>query len=140
MALKQKSPGRWWSRLHFLIRFTGLFGVLAAGLGCALAYLRDTLPRIADVGAVTSAEKAQAWWNYVLDHVTGKAGSLSEELAVGLLVGGAAFVVLALLVELIVTLFFVAGRRSAFGVNVAVQAALAGVLLIGVNLYSFGHY
>ena len=33
-----------------------------------------------------------------------------------------------------------AGRRSAFGFNAALQGALALLLLVGVNLYSFRHY
>src|SRR5262245_10881831 len=34
----------------------------------------------------------------------------------------------------------VTGRRGAFGSNVALQVALAALLLVGVNLFSFSHY
>src|SRR5260370_21983292 len=115
MAVKQKSPSRLWSRLHFLIRFGGLAGFMAAGVGAALAFLRDILPRIADPDGFTSWEKAEAWWNFVRSSVTGETGTLAEECAVGLLVGGVLLVAVAILFEVAVTLFSITGRRSAFG-------------------------
>ena len=45
MALKQRTSSRFWSRLHFLIRFLGLTGLVAAGGGVALAFLEDLLKR-----------------------------------------------------------------------------------------------
>src|SRR5438105_2857715 len=112
MALKQKSPSRLWSRLHFLIRFAGLAGFMAGGVGAALAFLYDSLARIADFDALTSADKARAWWKFVQGSVMGETGTFMEELAAGLLVGGAALMLLAVLVEVLVTLFSVTGRRS----------------------------
>jgi hypothetical protein len=57
-----------------------------------------------------------------------------------LLFGGAAVALFALLVEAIVVLCFTATRRSAFGFNALLQGALAAVLLIAVNAWSFRHY
>ena len=37
MAVTKKASGRWWSRLHFLVRFAGLTGLLALGAGLGLA-------------------------------------------------------------------------------------------------------
>src|SRR6202035_3033924 len=71
--------------------------------------------------------------------VTG-AGMPAEEvrwIGAYLLTGGAAAVALALLVEGLVVLFGVAGRRSAFGFNAVVQAAMAAALLVGINWWSF---
>jgi len=56
-----------------------------------------------------------------------------------LLLSGIAVAVLALIVEGVAVLFFTAGRRSAFGLNAVLQGALAALLLIGVNLWSFEH-
>jgi hypothetical protein len=139
MALKTKSPGRVWSRIHFLVRFLGLTGFLAAGVGVALAYLNDTLERIVTPDAVTSWEKAQAWWAYVYPNILGEAGAMAQW-ATSLLVGGALLAMLALLLEILVGLASMTGRRSAFGLNAAVQVALAVVLLVGVNWFSYRHY
>src|SRR5207247_2049227 len=54
--------------------------------------------------------------------------------------GGAAAVLLWLLVEVLVVLRFAAARRSAFGANAVVQAGIAAALLVGINLYSYFHY
>ena len=48
--------------------------------------------------------------------------------------------VLALLVEALVVLRVVAGRRSAVGFNAAVQVLLAAGLLVAVNFWAFHHY
>jgi hypothetical protein len=55
------------------------------------------------------------------------------------LAGGVAALI-ALLVEIQAAVRLVAGRRGAFGVNVAFQVALATLLLVGLNLISFSHY
>jgi hypothetical protein len=58
-----------------------------------------------------------------------------------LLIGaGGLLALLGLLVEIRQGVRLVAGRRGAFGLNVAMQIALAAILLIGVNLFSFSHY
>src|SRR6516165_861944 len=140
MALKAKTPGRWWSRFHFLIRFAGLAGLMAAGVGVALSFLKDLLERVVSADAFSSWENLRAWWEFVQATVLGESGDRMAQWAVGLLVGGAALVLLALLVEALVILLRVTGRRSAFGMNVAVQVALAIALLVGINLYSYRHY
>jgi hypothetical protein len=140
MALTAKSPRRWWSRLHFLIRLAGLTGFMAAGVGVALCFLKDSLNKVASADAFTSADRIQAWWDYVYTTVRGETGDPMNQWSVGLLVGGVCLVLLALLVELLAVLFLAAGRRSAFGLNVGLQVGLAVALLVGINLYSYGHH
>src|SRR5438067_1022361 len=101
MALRAKSPRRWWSRFHFLVRFAGLTGFMAAGVGVALCFLKDTLEKVASVEAFSSEEKLRAWWEFVRATVQGQAGDRMLQWAVGLLVGGAMLVVLALVVEVL---------------------------------------
>ncbi len=126
---------RFWSRLHFLIRFLGLTGLLAVGVGAvlgALYNLGDGVQAAWHSSWQALYEKAHA---LLLD-----AGGTVPTLAVYLVAGGLAAALLALLVELVGGLFFAAGRRSAFSLNAVVQAALAAVLLVGVNWWSFSHY
>src|SRR5690349_8918790 len=120
MALSaKKSTGRFWSRLHFLVLFTLLTGLLVAGAGGVWARLdgRLTVPALRD-----------AWANV-------RAG-LGLPPSLWPLVGGAAAALLALLVEALVFLRQAAGRRSIFGANAMLQVALAAALLVGVNLLS----
>src|SRR5262249_7388663 len=120
MALTEKAPSRWWSRLHFLVLFTLLTGLLVAGVGCVLALLD---------GLLTPEVLTQAWDNVR----AGAAAAVPWQLA--LLAGGLAALLLALLFEAVVFLRVVAGRRSVFGLNAGLQIALAVLLLVGVNLF-----
>jgi hypothetical protein len=113
-------PGRLWARLHFLVRFLGLTGALALGVGLVLG----------------SAHHLLGSWADFRSALEGRAGP--GFLAALLTAVGAGCLLFALLVEALVVLFFAAGRRSAFGFNALLQAALALVLLVGVNLYSAG--
>jgi hypothetical protein len=132
MALKDDSPGRAWSRWHFWLRCAGLTGLLAFAIGLVLASLELDLASweairraIKEVPAkLQSAGSDQAWIRVTF----------------GLLAGGAFLAILAFIVEVIAALRHVAGRRGAFGLNVAMQTALATVLLLGINAYSFEHY
>src|SRR4051812_12582432 len=124
MALKAKPRGRWWSRLHFLIRFAGLTGLLVAGVGLLLVLLQRLELSVEGVRAA----------------VLNEAEPGIPRLTVQLLAGGAVAALLALLVEMLAILRVVAGRRSAFGLNAVVQLGLAVVLLAGINVYSFRHY
>jgi hypothetical protein len=124
MALTaKKSPGRFWSRLHFLVLFTLLTGLLVAAAGGVWAMLD---------GRLTEPALRQAWADV-------QAG-LGLPPSLWPLVGGAAAALLALLIEALVFLRQAAGRRSVFGANAMLQVALAAVLLVGVNVYSFRHY
>jgi hypothetical protein len=139
MALSNKPRGRWWSRLHFLIRFLGLTAVLVAGVGLAIAWRK---------GALVAFEQAQSWEQVQaaaqathddLRHAMhGLAGQKREIFAV-VMTSCALLMILAFLVECLPILVRVSGRRSAFGFNAVVQIALAMALLIGVNVYSFTH-
>src|SRR5437762_11523542 len=112
MAIKNQARGRWWSRLHFLVRVLGLRGLVAGGVGLALGLVEH-------------------WtWDEVWQALLNPAGWPNGGLALPLLLGGCLAALLALFVEAIVGMRLAAGRRSAFGVNVAVQVALAVARLI----------
>lgn len=138
MSKKPRQPRRFWSRLHFLIRFLGLTGLLAVGFGAALGFL-ERLPRWSLFRGLTE-ENALADYEFVRARVMGEAGTLPARLAVGLLAAGLALALFALLIELLIGFVFAAGRRGAFGFNALLQTALAAALLAGINWYSFGHY
>ena len=106
---QQRSRGLLWSRLHFLIRFLGVTGLLVGGVGLVLAAL-DNRP---------------------LWPVPG--------LAAWLVLGAAAVVVPAALVELFAGMRAASAGRSLFGLNAVVQVVLAALLLAGVNLVAFQH-
>ena len=127
---------RFWSRLHFLIRFLGLTGLFAAGVGAVLAYQHGLWPGLESA----YHESWSALGERVNTLLREGAGEPVATAAVYLVAGGAAAALVALLVELLGGLGFTAGRRSAFGVNAAVQVVLAVALLAGVNWWSFGHY
>jgi hypothetical protein len=132
MALNQ--PGRIWSRCHFLFRWAGLTGLLAFGVGLVLASLEI------DLSSWETVRQALTQIQEKIQHGDFRSSQGLSWLSVGLLGAGAALVVLALLVEIIAALRQTAGRRSAFGTNVVIQAGLATALLVGINLYSFEHY
>src|SRR4051812_23880112 len=102
MALSNPRRGLWWSRLHFVVRFLGLTGLLVGGIGLLLSLLQLDL---------STWEAAQAL-------LTNPPEDLFSRVALGLLLGGAAAALLAFLVEIVVALSQIAGRRSAFGLNV----------------------
>jgi hypothetical protein len=120
MELKPKRPSRLWSRLHFLTRVLGLTGLLAAGLGLLLGLTTD----LHDVNQIVAALSQSGL----------------PAVVAWLLVAGAGAVLVSLLVEVGVVLRVVAGRRSLVGGNAVLQIVLAGVLLVGINIFSFGHY
>ncbi|HKI31895.1 MAG TPA: hypothetical protein VKA46_08500 [Gemmataceae bacterium] len=143
MALNDKPRGRWWSWLHFLVRFLGLTGLLAAAVGAVLIHV---------VGLLPPWDGKPVTWGAVSDYVEAALGparqALSDALAgaedtdrlagvaVALLVIGAPFVLLALLAEALSVLRFAAGRRSAFGSNAVAQVVLAAALVVGVNVFA----
>jgi hypothetical protein len=105
----------------------GCVGLVLAAVTRALAPLADvqTLQDAYDVSlklGQTALDDPQTHWPTLL------------------LMGGAAAALFALLVEALVVLFFTATRRSAFGFNAVLQGALAAVLLVAVNVWSFQHY
>ncbi|MHB1426195.1 MAG: hypothetical protein ACYC3I_23775 [Gemmataceae bacterium] len=153
-------PHLFWSRLHFLIRLLGLTGALVGCVGGFLAAIEGELQPPLNVAAA-AWESYTAGWNAagtVGEKLNETSGYLSqvwaiavnltrtaldqprERLALVLLLAGAAAALFALLIEVLVILCFSATHRSAFGVNAVLQGALALVLLIGVNVWSFRHY
>jgi hypothetical protein len=122
--------GRFWSRIHVLIRFAGLTGLLVAAVGLVMALIVMEvfeLDQLLERGWQASARIAvgEALW---------------EDLPLLLLIGGLIAGLFTLVVEAVMVVNFVAGRRSAFGFNALVQVALAAALLVGVNWYAFWHY
>jgi hypothetical protein len=116
MAIKQ-SPGLWWTRLHFLLRFLGLTGALVAVIGLVLIEPRT--------------------WLDVQDAILEESATSQVALGGWLLAAGAVAALLTLAVEVIGVLRVAAGRRSLVGFNAVVQVVLGAVLLIGLNVWSF---
>src|SRR5437867_3563232 len=109
-----RRPRRLWSRLHFTVRFLGLTGLLAACVGLVLSH---------QGGLLASWDKAAA-------ALTGLLSGGGAMVGVYLILAGVGFTLLDLLVEALVVLRMMAGRRSAVGVNAVVQIALALVLFV----------
>jgi hypothetical protein len=111
------------ARLHFLVRLLGITGLVVGGVGLFLAVVKNI---------------------FTLEHVQSAALGLREQIipdvALAMLLGGGLLAVIWLVIEIAVGVRVLAGRRGALGFNIAVQAALAVVLVVGVNLYSFQHY
>lgn len=140
MAQSNRPRGRWWSRLHFVIRFLGLTGLVAAGIALVIAWRANALPSEPTIESWQDVQDAagEAWYrtDTALEGVSG----WQAQAVAGVLAGGILLFALALLIELLAGAVFVSGRRSAFGLNALVQLGLAGLLLVIVNLYAFGHY
>lgn len=116
----------WGSRLRFLARAAGLLGLIAAACGACLLW--------------AEFRSADAFTPERLRAATEGAGGEYARNAAWLTVGGAAAVVLALVVELLGALAAGLGRRAAAGTVATVGGAAAVALLAIVNLYSFTHY
>lgn len=130
MALSdRRHPARWWSRLHFVVRLAGITGVLALATGVALMLLGET-----------PLSLHRESWEGLVSILKGESGDAWSQIAVRLAAAGAVAALLALLVEAINVVRFAAGRRSAFASNAVLQAALAVVILVGLNVYSYRHY
>lgn len=114
--------------IRFLLRFLGLTGLLAAGLGAIV--LASETSRLS-VETVRSALKGE--------------GSPIEIGAIYAVAAGLAIGLLVIVLEFLLGVRQAAGRRSALGTNVFIQVALAIAILIGINVWSFdlareGHY
>src|SRR5947209_1140659 len=112
MAVSKRRQGYWWSRIHFLLRLLGLTGVMIAATGAALAYQNHVLDA-----------------DSCLPALRGELGEW-EQIAWGMIAGGAGAALLALLVELFGMVFLTVGRRSASAANAMVQVALAIALVV----------
>lgn len=128
-----RRPSLLWSRLHFLIRFLGLTGVMAGAAGLLLALFQRELPL---------PDFSESWHDLyaaVYYAVQDAWAHPQEKWRTLLLLGGLAAVVLALLVEVLAILAYTAGRRSVFGFNAVLQGAFAAMLLVLANVWSFQH-
>lgn len=124
MELKAKPRSRTAARLHFAVRFFLLTALLVAGVGAVLLAAQGTLPR--------TLEELRPHWE--------KIQSGTAEVSTWLVAGGLAVFLVCLLIEGLIGLRVVAGRRSAFGFNALVQVGLAAGLLIALNVWSFSNY
>jgi hypothetical protein len=129
MAVKSRSRGVWWSRLHFLIRFAGLTGLLAILAGSALLFRYDLF-----------TDTLMRDWEWQKSILMGEGTSRLVQVAVTCVAAGATLAALALLVELLSITSAMLGRRGAFGFNATLQTLLAVALIVGVNWFSFQHY
>ncbi|CAN5269087.1 hypothetical protein BH10PLA2_BH10PLA2_11850 [soil metagenome] len=129
MAVKSRSRGVWWSRLHFLVRFAGLTGLLAILAGSALLFRYDLF-----------TDTLMREWEWQQSILMGQGSSRLVQVAVTCVAAGGALAALALLVELLSITSAMLGRRGAFGFNATLQTLLAVALIVGVNWFSFQHY
>src|SRR5262245_31797675 len=123
----------WGNRFRFLVRAIGLTGIAAGAIGGAL--VAATLPTV----------DFNSWdgWKSVPDLLRAATEGAHGELArVGawMVVGGAAAVAVALLVELAGAVLLGVGRRTAAGTSATIGMVAAVALLVIVNLYSFTHH
>jgi len=129
MAVKRPGDPRQanllWTRLHFVLRLLGLFGLLAAYAGFMIAVPQA---RTQLFGLIGDPDKLQ-------QIVAGFDPNVQIALLVCL-----GFAALAVLVEIAVGLYTTAGRRNALGFNAVFQIVLATALLVGVNVWSYDHY
>jgi hypothetical protein len=140
MPRTTRTRGLWWSRLHFLIRFLGLTGLLVAIVAVTIAWRNNILHGWQPVWSWPQVEtEAGRSWAEIQSTVE-KANWDFARILVTVLLSGAALFALALVVELLAGMTVVSGRRSAFGFNAFVQVILAALLLVAINYYSFGHY
>jgi hypothetical protein len=155
-----RRPRLFWLRLHFLIRLLGVTGALFACLGAFLATIQGKLNQPLNdaaaawdryTGALNAAGSAGEkltlsgsfithLWDIIVTLGRTSLEQPREQIAPIFLLAGAAAALFALLIEAIVVLCFTATRRSAFGGNALVQAALATVILVAVNVWSFWNF
>jgi hypothetical protein len=111
------------SVFRFILRFVALTSVVAA-----------VLSGLVLVGIVNA-------WNvdYLRESAHGSHGTLSQ-IALWIVAGGLAVALLFELLDLLLGIWSAAGRRSALGMNVIIQVALAIALVGGINAWSFRHY
>lgn len=129
MALKDTRGGRWWSRVHFLIRFLGLTALIVFAVALVVAWVEVQNPAELVHATTERAEEA-------LRFNSGDTLLLAIAcLLIGLVVG-----LFWLVLEVILILVLVTGRRSAFGFSALLQVVLAFALLLGANVYSNMHH
>src|ERR1700682_4186356 len=118
MALRNKPRGRWWSRLHFLVRFVGLNGLLVCAVGLMLALVENVTWTQEAIETTLRNPKGEFEFKWA-ESGTGRVpqiilhdeGDLLQRLALQMLLFGGAAALLALLIDALVMLRLVAGRR-----------------------------
>lgn len=128
MALKDSRGGRWWSRLHFVVRLLGVTALAAAIVGVTVLLIDEL-----------TWEAFQVHWALLQAAVQGESQQYPRR-AFLLFMAGTVVVLFWLFLEALIVIRMVAGRRSAFGFSAAVQTVLAMALLVGVNVYAYQHY
>jgi hypothetical protein len=128
MALKDSRGGRWWSRLHFVVRLFGITALAAALVGLTVLLIDEL-----------TWEAFQAHWALLQSAIQGHSQEYPRR-AFLLFMAGTVVVLFWLFLEALIVIRMVAGRRSAFGFSATVQTVLAAALLVGVNIYAYQHY
>lgn len=127
MAIKSGSRSLF-ARLHFVVRFLGVTGLFALGIGLAMAATAYAwAPTLTGIGTQTRELFTQLTEGGLADRF------LRTSLIV--VTAGAGLLVLWILVEVVILLRVLFGRRGVVGLNALFQVALAVVLLAGVNYF-----
>src|SRR5437763_1222483 len=116
------------SRAYLAIRLLGVLGLFAGLVGLiALSTSFDLTSRAAWEAALSDLSRQQF-------------GDRFRTAGLGLVLVGGVLFLFSLFVQTTSGMRTIAGRRNAAATNAVLQVALAVALLVGINLYSFGHY
>jgi hypothetical protein len=135
--MARKRPGRGRARLALLLRLLGSTGLFVALLG---------LIPLSTVFAfdVSSRENWEAIHAQVREFIHAlpqpSFTNFYRDLGLSMVLGGGAIFLLSAVILALSSVRTLMGRRHAAATNSALQAALALVLLIAVNVFSFNHY
>ncbi len=124
-ARQRTTAGNWF---RYGLRFLGLISTFAAAFGLIFYFSSNEFPQTHAYATIRST----------IEHELSSPTIDGVMLIVG--VAGAAITVLWLVLELLMGLVLVTGRRAAVGGNAYIQVCLAAALLIVVNAVAFSHY
>src|SRR5262245_17398595 len=101
MPSANRPRGLWWSRFHFLIRFLGLTGLVAASVALTLAWRQNVLAGWPVPGSWSQVkELSKHTWEQITSAAQGAHWD-EPKLLVTILLGGVAALLLMLVVELL---------------------------------------
>jgi hypothetical protein len=130
--MPRTKPRRGRARFALVIRLLGATALFVALLGLI------PLATAIDVTSARAWEAALREYGAALPVI--RFTHPYRDVGLSMLLGGATVFVFTLLVQALAGLQTVAGRRNAVATNAVIQTALAVVLLVGVNVYSFQHH
>ncbi len=126
MDVRQRTTAGNWFR--YLLRFLGMLGLILGAFGLVFYYTSHTPPE-RDIFNTVKASATEATTNITIDGVM---------LLVGL--AGAAIAIVWLLLEALMALTLITGKRAVVGGNMYLQIALAVALFVVLNIFAFRHY